>query len=49
MRRAAPSEPARLEQLNIALAADEQGRPRELWITPLAGLEEQLAAGVSLC
>jgi hypothetical protein len=37
-----------IEQLGISLAADRQQRARQLWITPLPGLEEQLAEGLSL-
>ena len=48
-RRIAANDAAPLEQLNVALAADERNRARELWITPLLGLDEQLAEGVGLC
>lgn len=46
--RAPASSAVPVEQLGLALAADAQGRPRQLWITLLPGLAEQLAEGVNL-
>jgi hypothetical protein len=42
------SESAPVDQIVVVLEADEKGRERTLWLTPLPHLEADLEAGLSL-
>lgn len=41
-------ETASMDQIVISLEADEKGRERSLWLTPLPDLEEEFESGISL-